>query len=142
MLDRSNWLVECQNFLQHCSSRLNVHHNCFDGPTKLFLDLYPVRYFNEIVLSCRLSARFICFFLSSLIDSLCFLLASWSVWFPRIKLVLSLNMQTLLLPVAVHLSSQSHSRQNSISHLLRLGARETSISMIMSREYILTKQTR
>jgi len=35
-----NWLLECQNFLQHCHQRLSVLHNYFDNPTKLFSDLY------------------------------------------------------------------------------------------------------
>ena len=37
---RSSQLLDCQNFLQPCSSRLNVLHNYFDGPTKFFADLY------------------------------------------------------------------------------------------------------
>jgi len=35
----SNWLLECQNFLQYCSLCLSVLHNDFDSLTKLFSDL-------------------------------------------------------------------------------------------------------
>jgi len=35
---RSNWLLQCQNFLQHCSLRLSILQNNFDS-IKLFSDL-------------------------------------------------------------------------------------------------------
>ena len=33
-------MLECQNFLQHCSSCLSFLHNYFNGLSKLFSDLY------------------------------------------------------------------------------------------------------
>jgi len=54
----SSWLLEYQNFLQHCSC-LSVLHNYFDSPIKLFSDLYLAKFldfrlnlrlnFNEII---------------------------------------------------------------------------------------------
>jgi len=32
----SNWRLECYNFLQHCRQCLNILHNYFNDPTKLF----------------------------------------------------------------------------------------------------------
>jgi len=37
----------CQNFLPQCSSFLSFIHNYFDGPTKLFLDLYLAKFLNQ-----------------------------------------------------------------------------------------------
>jgi len=42
-IERSNRLLECQNFLRYCSLFLRFQ-NYFDGPTKLFSDLYPAKF--------------------------------------------------------------------------------------------------
>jgi len=41
----SSWLLEYEKFLQHCSSCLSLLHNYFDDPTKLFSNLYLVKFF-------------------------------------------------------------------------------------------------
>jgi len=41
---RSNQLLEHQNLSEHCSLFLRFQQYYFDGPTKLFLDLYPVKF--------------------------------------------------------------------------------------------------
>ena len=45
--DVGNWLLEYQNFLQHCSLYLTILHNYFDGPTILFLDLYLIKFLDS-----------------------------------------------------------------------------------------------
>jgi len=62
------WLLECQNFLQH---HIFFLHNYFDGPTKLFSDLYlpkfldtsATSFFSCIFFFC---ARVLCNILSTL----------------------------------------------------------------------------
>jgi len=39
-VERSNQLLEYQNFLQHCTLFLKFQRNCFDSSIKLFLNLY------------------------------------------------------------------------------------------------------
>jgi len=43
-VERSNYLLEYQNFLQHCSLFLRFQQNYFADPTKLFSDLYPAKF--------------------------------------------------------------------------------------------------
>jgi hypothetical protein len=52
-IGRSSWLLRCQNFLQ-CSLCLNILHNNFDDPTKLFLNLYPAKFLDTSAKSCTM----------------------------------------------------------------------------------------
>jgi len=63
-IGNSNWLLEYQIFLQHCSTFLSFQYNYFDSPTKLFSGLYLIKfviffyyrffyYRSKIILSMR-----------------------------------------------------------------------------------------
>jgi len=51
----SNWLLKCQNFLQHCSLCLKVLHNYFDAQTKLFLGCEMFSISAKSFSSCRIT---------------------------------------------------------------------------------------
>jgi hypothetical protein len=48
MLGSQTESLECQNFLRHCSSYLNIHHNHLAGPIKLFSDQYPAKCLDNL----------------------------------------------------------------------------------------------
>lgn len=61
IIHRKNvFLLEFQNFLQHCPSGLSFLCNYFDGPTKLFLDLHLSKFLDILAKS------FFPFFISNL----------------------------------------------------------------------------
>jgi len=47
-VERSNQLLEYQNFLQHRSLFLRFQQNYFDGPTKLFSSIYIQQNFRSL----------------------------------------------------------------------------------------------
>jgi hypothetical protein len=56
-VERSNWFLECRNFLQH---RLNIIYNYFDGPRELFSSKFldtSVKLFFPRVIFIQISSR-------------------------------------------------------------------------------------
>ena len=58
-IEYSNWLLECQNFVQYYLACLNFLHNCFQRnlfSTKLFSDLYVAKFldinFQQLFFPC------------------------------------------------------------------------------------------